>query len=440
MFHVKQFSIRGSIGWRWGRVLRSASRRSPQDARRGCFTWNIPALGSLCRILLRPLTTCYAALVNRARLPAAGALVVAFALLATACAGAAEPEGWAPPVFDDGEALLFLEKDELSAVAFDGETATVLWTFPDGNLTSEEDIDIESVYTEPVIAGEFIYLGGYEGQIYAIGRGDGRLRWSTDGQLDIDGSIVSGPVLAGDRLLFGTTEGFVYAVDAADGSPYEGWPEDGLKLSGRGVWATPIVRDNVVYLGTMDGKLSAIDLVTVTEVWSEPFSAESGAIAELSEATDGRLFVATLGKQVFFVEEDTGTQAGRTIDATAWVWTRPAIEGDVAYYGDFDGSLYSVDINTQSVIWTAETDGRVKAGPAVVGDWVVFADESPAVVFVHRESGQVRNRVPISDAGTIRASVRELDGFAYVVTTQGKLFRANPENFSVVEIPIVGSS
>jgi outer membrane protein assembly factor BamB len=200
------------------------------------------------------------------------------------------------------------------------------------------------------------------------------------------------------------------------------------------------VDGDTVYVATMDGRLRAIDLNSTNELWDEPFNADAGAIAELSFVSDTHLFVATLGKEVFLVDRATGEQIGRSIPADGWIWTRPAIDGSIVYYGDFEGSLFALDITSQQTTWRAETDGRVKASPAIVGDWVIFADESPAVSFVSRESGQVRNRVPISDAGEIRANVVARDGVAYVVTTEGRLFRADPSNFSVVEIPIVGAS
>ncbi len=374
------------------------------------------------------------------RPPVAGVLVIAFALLAAACHGVANPQGWAAPVFDDDTALLFLKKDKLSALSFDGGTATVLWTFPDHDLSSEKDIDLESVYSDPIVDGDVIYVGAYAGEVYAVGKDDGRLRWSTKDQVKISGSIVNGPELAGDRLVFGTTEGFLYSVRTEDGAPTPGWPEGGLSLSNRGIWATPVIEGEIAYVATMDGKVRAVDLAAGTEIWEEPFSADSAAVAELTSVSDSLLFVATLGKEVYFVDKTTGKQVGPVLSGDGWIWTRPAVEDDTVYFGDFDGSVRAVNITSQTEAWNAKTDGRVKAGPAVVGDWVVFADESPAVLFVNKETGEIRNRVAISDAGTIRANVVARDGVAYVVTTKGKLFKADPSNFSVVEVPIVSAS
>jgi hypothetical protein len=80
----------------------------------------------------------------------------------------------------------------------------------------------------------------------------------------------------------------------------------------------------------------------------------------------------------------------------------------------------------------------VKAGAAIVGDVLIIADRKPVVTFINATNGQVLNRVPIVDAGTVRSNVHAADGFAYILTTKGRLFRANPQNYSVVEIALNG--
>jgi outer membrane protein assembly factor BamB len=359
--------------------------------------------------------------------------------LLAACGRTANPEGWAAPVFDGDVAYVFLDDHHLTAVQLEGNSATALWVFPDDDLEAEKDIELDGVYTEPIVDGDLIYVGAYEGEVYALGRDDGRLRWATDDQLNIKGSIVGGPTLDGETLVFGTTDGYLYRIQAADGSPAPGWPAGGVNLSKKGIWAPPVVRDGVAYLATMNGEVHAVDLASGDEVWTEPFDGESGAIADIAALNDsGRLFVPTLGRSVFIVDSESGAAIGAATPANDWVWTRPAVSATTAFYGDFSGELFALNIATGALEWTASTDGRVKGGPAVVGDFVVFVDESPAVIFVNRESGEIRNRVPLDDAGTIRAGVTEREGMAFVVSTNGKLFRADPSNFSVVEIPVVG--
>ena len=113
------------------------------------------------------------------------------------------------------------------------------------------------------------------------------------------------------------------------------------------------------------------------------------------------------------------------------------------FFGDFGGKVYGLDITATGVTptWSqpASVKGeRVKAGAAIVDDVVVVADRSPTVTFISAADGSVLNSVPLTDGDTVRADVVANDGEAYLVTTDGKLFRADPKQRRVIEITING--
>jgi outer membrane protein assembly factor BamB len=330
----------------------------------------------------------------------------------------------------------------LSAVTLDGGGGgAVQWTFPDHDLQAEKDIEVEAAYGEVILEGDTIYFAGSEGELYALSAVSGRLSWSTRASVDVSGSVVGGPVLAEGKLIFGTTEGKLYAVAAGDGGVAAGWPEGGVDV-GRGIWASPVVLGDVVYVATMGGEVRAYAVADGSEVWAEPFATDRGAIPSLSLVGESTLFVATLGRRVYLVDAESGQQVGSTLTTTDWVWTEPTVRKGVAYFGDFGGHVYALDITTGTEKWSTRplVGAKVKAGPAIVGDILVVADRGPTVYFVGLDDGAILNSVPIEGAGTVRADVIQEGEFAYVLTTKGRLFRANPANRSVVEVPIRSSS
>ncbi len=356
-------------------------------------------------------------------------LAVVLALPLAGCVSIANPEGWAAPVFTDSTAYVFLGDDQLAALTVN-EIAQPAWRIP----AEGQDVRFRAVYTEPVVDGDTLYFASYDGTLFAVSASDGSLRWQQRGFI---GSIVGGPVLAEGRwLVFGTTEGRLYALDKNDRTPAPGWPRDGLRL-GKGVWAPPVAADGAVYAGTMDGNLYAIALDGARFLWPEPFRV-GAAIPDLALIRDGLLFVPSLDRKVYFVEAATGRQAFAPVEADAWVWTRPAVAGATAYFGDFAGTVVAVDITNGAVRWRADVGSKVKAAPAVVGDVLVVADRSPAVAFLDLETGELLNRVPLQSGGTVRAPVVAHGEVAYVVTTNGKLFRATPQTLQVREVVIAG--
>ena len=379
----------------------------------------------------------YDCAVNRRRAPLIGAVLLLLPLFA-ACVSVTNPDGWAAPVIDGQDVYVSSSKGHISAVTLqDDTTATARWTFPDKDIDADDKIDPEAIYGDPVIDGDRVYIATFSAGVFALNTEDGRPVWPANGTNSgkISGNIAGGLALANGVLYFGTTEGRLYAWNASDGTP--AWPRP--REFDRGIWATPVVVGDTLFVATMGGELHALSLADGSPVWPAPFVA-TGAIADLYPLDQGRLFVPSINRHVYIVNAADGAVLA-DFRARDWVWTQPAATGSEVYFGDFGGHVYGLDItNGASPTWEpASVEGeRVKAGAAIVGDVLVIADRKPVVTFIDATNGQVLNRVPIPDAGTVRSNVHAADGFAYILTTKGRLFRANPENYSVVEIVLNG--
>lgn len=362
-------------------------------------------------------------------------VILAAALLSSACVGFSEPRGWAEPVFDGDTVYVFVDRDEFAAVTLDEFGGQAQWVFK-GDET-ETEIDLEAVYGPPLFAGDHIILAGFSGEMvaldlegrYVLGRGS----WHRS---DVEGSIVGGATLAGDRFAFGTTEQRLYVRSVIDGAGVGAWPTDGLVLDGE-VWSQPVVVGNVLYVGTMAGKLYAFDLATGEELWGRPFDAD-GAIADLAHIGDGVLFVPTLRGRVWLVDAETGAALGDPFEAEGWVWTRPAIRDGVAYFGDFEDLVYAWDMESGRTLWTYEAGNKVKAQGVIIGETLIVGDEGGTVHFVDVATGLRRNAVKLDGAGKIRAGLVEKEGFAWILGTEGRLYRADPETLQVFEREVRG--
>lgn len=379
---------------------------------------------------------CYHDPVNRRRAPLLGAVLLFLPLFA-ACVSVTNPDGWAAPVIDGQDVYVSTSKGHISAVTLQDGSANARWTFPDKDREPDKKIDPEAIYGDPVVTDDRVFIATFSAGVFALDKADGRPVWPINGTNagKIKGNLAGGVALANGILYFGTTEGRLYAWNASDGTP--AWPEP--KRFGRGVWATPVAIGETLFVATMGGELHAISLADGSPVWDQPFVA-TGAIANLVALEDGRLFVPSINRHVYILNAEDGALLAdyRALD---WVWTEPAVADSRVFFGDFGGHVYGLDITSGATpTWEPATVNgeRIKAGAAIVGDVLVIADRKPVVTFIDATNGQVLNRVPIEDAGTVRSNVHAADGFAYVLTTKGRLFRANPENYSVVEIPLIG--
>lgn len=369
-------------------------------------------------------------------------LVLAVALFAASCVSTESPEGWAAPVFDDTTIYFTSSHNRLAAAPIPGAdpTTNIKWTFPD--KTRDKETKLQGIYGEPVLDADRIYLTSYSGGVFALNKDNGVPIWPIKGDKalskdSISGNVVSGPAIGGDLLVFGTTDGHLYALNKSDGSPAASWPKGGIKLSD-GVWATPIIKGDDLWVATMAGDLYKLKLSDGSKTWDKPFHT-TGAIPDLAMLDDTRLFVPSLNKHVYLVDAGSGEQLGE-FAASDWVWTRPAFANNSVYFGDFGGHIYALDITTGlTKKWSQSPNGaRIKSAPEIVDDVLVLADRKPAVHFLKPETGELINSVPVPAASTFRADAAQNGGFAYLVGTNGKLFRADPKKSGVVEIIVGG--
>ena len=101
-------------------------------------------------------------------------VILAVALVSTACVGFSEPRGWAEPVFEGDTVYVFTDREEFVAVTLDDLGGQARWYFPDNDIDAEDDLDLEAVYGPPLFTGGRIILAAFSGEIVALSR-EGRL-------------------------------------------------------------------------------------------------------------------------------------------------------------------------------------------------------------------------------------------------------------------------
>ena len=163
-----------------------------------------------------------------------------------------------------------------------------------------------------------------------------RLKW----KFPTGARVLGSPVIEGKVIYFGSDDGNVYAVDAESGRQI--W-----KTTTRGpVPCTPAVDHGTVYVGSYDGKFYALD-------------AQSGAV---------KWKFATEGERRFEAKGLHGWQPKNQTFADAFdvFLSSPGVVDGAVYFGSGDGNLYSLDANSGELRWKFRTGDVVHASPAIV--------------------------------------------------------------------------
>jgi len=197
--------------------------------------------------------------------------------------------------------------------------------------------------------------------VYALDALTGGLKWKFK-----TGDVVhSSPAVADGTLFIGSWDTYLYALDAATGK--EKWRfktgEDHETYNQTGIQASPVVAGGMVYFGCRDSNFYAVDVKSGKQLWT--FSNKGSWVINSAAVRLGRVYFATSDTGLLeALDAQTGAVAF-TIDFNHWpMFSSPAIAGHMLYLGSHQGRLLAIDLSTQKLAWSFETEAAKKNGPA----------------------------------------------------------------------------
>jgi len=164
-----------------------------------------------------------------------------------------------------------------------------------------------------------------------------------------NGFVFSSPAAVSGVLYFGSTDHNLYAIDLETGK--QKWKfETGSRVTG-----SPAVESGVVYFGSFDGNFYAVDAATGQQRWK----------------------FQTGGERRFAGKHLHGMQPAGEAHPDAWDFylSSPVVNAGVVYFGSGDNNVYALNTSDGSVKWKFTTGNVVHASPTLahgvlyVGSW-----------------------------------------------------------------------
>lgn len=207
------------------------------------------------------------------------------------------------------------------------------------------------------------------------------------------GAIWSPPTHDRGILYVGSDDGHLYALDTA---------KRALKwkfATGNKLRSKPAIAGDLVIAASDDGYLYALDRKNGAERWR--FSLESQDLDRREPALsnpyydflhssplvhDGHIYVGSLSGTLFVVEADSGKAAWRfgTSDA---IRGTPVIANGHVYFGGWDDHVYAIDLATRQQSWRSDTGGIVQSTPAVDDKRLIIGSRSAKMIALDPASG-----------------------------------------------------
>ena len=158
------------------------------------------------------------------------------------------------------------------------------------------------------------------------------------------------------------------------------------------VHASPAVVDGVVYIGSWDRNLYALDAATGAERWRYTTGNDTTiynqiGIASSAAVVDGVVFVGARDGHFHVVDAKTGTLRWTHDNKGGWTIASPAVKNGVVYFPTSDGRRFkALDATTGAVLIDLPNAAISFSSPAIAGNVVYYGSSDGylnAVDIVH---------------------------------------------------------
>lgn len=242
------------------------------------------------------------------------------------------------------------------------------------------------------------------------------------------GAIRSTPVYYDQKILFGSSDGTFYALDATNGKEYWHFRTKAAIHSSAAVFqgnayfinrdntlfsmdirkgevnwemnlgdnlaypwgfdyylSSPVIDNNTLYIGSGNGSMFAIDIITKKVKWTFPTGSPVHSSPALAE---GLLYFGNLNGSIYALDAITGKQQwiiktrGDTLNNESAGFDRkaiiasPALKDGILILGGRDGYLYALDAKTGKPKWDYNYDISWVVSSAAIKDSIVVSGTS----------------------------------------------------------------
>ena len=290
-----------------------------------------------------------------------------------------------------------------------GDTGEVWAVRPDGRRRWRADATDTSrgFHGTPAVANGTVYVGAYDGALYAFDLETGEQYWRTQ----LGDAIGSSPGYHDGRLYIAVEyyepSGAIFALDAVTGEVR--WEDRRITDHPHSTCAIDRAAGRLV-VGSNDGSLYGWSYPDHEFLWRYDTGEEiKGPIA----TWDGSAFFGSWSDRVYRVALSDGTEQWAT-DLGASVMAGPAVEGatGTVYVGDQHDSLYALDADSGDEGWETDVGGPVIGCPTVTSEHVLVGSYEPTLSALAKSTGEEVWTVPAE--GEVTSTPLVTDSAIYV--------------------------
>jgi len=208
---------------------------------------------------------------------------------------------------------------------------------------------------QPMFRGGLDHTGVYAG---TAPRREPKLKW----RFATGGQVISSPAIANGMVYVGSTDQQLYALDLETGQPKWKFATESS------ISSSPAVAGGIVYFASYDGMFYAVDAATGKLKWK----------------------FETDGERRFAHKNLHGIHPSGEAMPDPWDFflSSPAVFNGSVYFGSGDNYIYSLDAATGTLKWKFRTGDVVHASPAVADDTVYVGSWDSMLYAIEAATGK----------------------------------------------------
>ncbi len=190
--------------------------------------------------------------------------------------------------------------------------------------------------------------------------------------------VRSSPAVYDGLVYIGSDDNKIYALNATTGQEVWNYTTNGDIVS------SPTVTQNRVYIGSTDNNLYCLDAGTGDLVWTYT---TGGDIQSSPCVTEGKVLFGSDDCKIYALDAIVGSHLWN-FSTGDYVWSSPTVSSNRVFVGSADRNLYALDLYSGSLIWNYTTITSILTSPAVM-DGRVFIASSSKVYCLNETDGDL---------------------------------------------------
>jgi outer membrane protein assembly factor BamB/predicted Ser/Thr protein kinase len=291
------------------------------------------------------------------------------------------------PTTADG--IVYVGSYDHNLYAINAETGEFGWKYPTD----------KGIVSRPAVYDKHVIFGSEDHAVYVLSARAGQLQWT----YYTDGPIRSSPFIAEGHIFIGSDDGYLHAINvtnerrawridtgsAVRSTPYVGNDPEAIFIGNeygdffcldfrgetrwrfkakRAITASPLLAEGVVYFGSVDSYIYALESKTGWMIWRYRLGKATISTPVIAERL---IFTGSADGNIYCLDARSAREIWRFTTENQ-VTGSPLIHNDSLYCGSVDGYLYCLEYRTGILRWKFKTGGPITGAPVISNDTIYF--------------------------------------------------------------------